>query len=300
MLEPYWKKDRDLTPETVSALLEDQFPELSPISAKYLDEGWNCEVFRVNQKLVFRFPKRKEAEESFEKERVLLPEISRQLGVQVPILKWQGQASRHFRYRFFGCEMLEGVTALEMESKTVDASQLGKFLDSLHKIELKPEHQQLLTRYEGQEALGDKAKNYLKELPKHQARLPKQLYQNLLGFLKSFKEIPEPKAPERLIHADWYREHMIYQGNNLTGVIDWGAMEMRNPANDFAGIFHWLGEKGVRSALRSYNGPVDEKALPWIRQRAFFRALEDLVYGIEAEKPEYLKSGLNGIENFFS
>jgi hypothetical protein len=71
---------------------------------------------------------------------------------------------------------------------------------------------------------------------------------------------------------------------------------MGNPANDFAGFYSWLGLEALKTALSGYQGEVDEKSIPWIRRRAFFRGLEDVVYGIEAGKPIYFESGKRTLE----
>ncbi len=56
--------------------LQEIFPALPLNSLEYLSEGWDSLVFRVNSRLIFRFPKRPEVETALLKEARLLPHLA--------------------------------------------------------------------------------------------------------------------------------------------------------------------------------------------------------------------------------
>lgn len=73
--------------------------------------------------------------------------------------------------------------------------------------------------------------------------------------------------------ADWHddlsSEHILLDEGRgqITGVIDWTDVEIGDPAVDFTGIYHHLGEAGTRQVLAHYPLPADEAL---IRRARFF------------------------------
>ena len=77
MSSEQWHADILITEELAKNCLQDQFPLLSPIKTiKCIGEGWDNKVFLVNEKIIFRFPRRKIAVELMERENKIIKKSS--------------------------------------------------------------------------------------------------------------------------------------------------------------------------------------------------------------------------------
>ena len=67
-----WEADRELDPDILVSHLEARFPPLAPVHCQKLDEGWDSEAYRVNDRYVFKIAKRKDDAPKLEAEASLL------------------------------------------------------------------------------------------------------------------------------------------------------------------------------------------------------------------------------------
>jgi hypothetical protein len=71
-----------------------------------------------------------------------------------------------------------------------------------------------------------------------------------------------------------------------------------DPAIDVAGILQWLGDAVLPPLLGAYRGaPVDDAFLARARVGAVLASFAGLWYGLEASRPEYVRSGLRSLEH---
>jgi len=69
---------------TLRARIERQFPKLAPIRIQHLSQGWDNFVFRVNDTLVFRFPRRQIAVVLLKHEAAFLPYLVNRVPLMIP------------------------------------------------------------------------------------------------------------------------------------------------------------------------------------------------------------------------
>jgi aminoglycoside phosphotransferase (APT) family kinase protein len=97
-----------------------------------------------------------------------------------------------------------------------------------------------------------------------------------------------------LLHADLGPEHVLHRGSVLTGVLDWSDARIGDPALDLAWTTHATGPH-FAAALRSAYGGDD----PTLGERAlFYHRLgpwHEVLYGLDENRPEFVRSGLDGI-----
>jgi aminoglycoside phosphotransferase (APT) family kinase protein len=110
---------------------------------------------------------------------------------------------------------------------------------------------------------------------------------------------PEP-AELRVCHGDLGAEHLLAgsDGRTLTGVIDWADAAFTDPARDLGRLHRDLGPEVARRVAADLDH-LDAAAL----ERAAFHArcavIEDLVYGVEAADPRYLRAATAAIPRTF-
>ena len=133
-----WEAEQLLEPPQALTLIQEQFPNLECKTVRLLGVGWDNTAFIVDEKIIFRFPRREFALPLLESEWALLPKLAPQLPLPIPIPKWKGVPTEHFPWPFIGYEMLPGFTAcytnLSEEQRAAFAEPLARFIQTLHQI----------------------------------------------------------------------------------------------------------------------------------------------------------------------
>ena len=105
-----WSPEEVMTEKQAALLIEEQFPELRPVQVELLGEGFDNTVFTVNEKYVFRFPRRVVAVELLQAERRLLPRLAPMLPIAIPEPLFIGSPSGAFPWLFLGYKKVYGQT----------------------------------------------------------------------------------------------------------------------------------------------------------------------------------------------
>jgi aminoglycoside phosphotransferase (APT) family kinase protein len=107
MSTPILASDIKITPDIVKTLLREQF-NIYVQQLKLLGEGWDNCVYLINNNLVFRFPRRKEAILLVTREMTVLPAIKKYISLKIPEPKYFGKPSKIFNRPFYGHELIYG------------------------------------------------------------------------------------------------------------------------------------------------------------------------------------------------
>ncbi len=291
-----WDAQETVSPERAQALIERRFPELSPARAQPLGEGWDNTAYLVNDRWVFRFPRRPIAAQLLRTEAAVLPQIAARLPLAIPAPRYLGEPDRDFPWPFAGYERIEGETAcrirLTSEQRARAAEPIARFLRALHaipfeeargagagpdllgRLEVEPKLPRLAERLEGLHRRG------LIEAP--------------APWLALAEDLPaEWKAgSSTLVHGDLYARHILVDGEGApVGVIDWGDVHCGDRAVDLA-IAHGFLPPGARAAFRRAYGAIDEDTWRMARFRALWVAAALASYAADTEDDALLREGL--------
>lgn len=294
-----WAADRELTGTIVRQLIDEQFAALRDAALIRLGEGWDAETWLAGGEWVLRFPKRRALLPQFAREAAVLRVIADRLPLPVPRFELIGRPGATFPYPFAGYRKLPGQPAIELASATMTADEeteaaraLGAFLTELHRVPLDAVPHDLRRR--GVQ-------------PAEFAEFP----QMLAGFavahpavarrVEEFSRSTGPVAggPAVLLHSDLLPEHILLSDSpvRVTGVIDWGDVEIGPAVCDLTGLYAWCGRAFAERVLAHYRGPVDPADLDWMRVRALSIGVANAEYGRLADLPQYEQSGLRMIEH---
>ncbi|MEM6706374.1 MAG: phosphotransferase [Acidobacteriota bacterium] len=279
-----WSSDRLLTLDQVAEILREQFPELADRPLRSLAAGWDSEAFEVDERWIFRFPKRQNVVEHLETELSVLPLLAPQLPLPVPSPRFHGEASERFPYPFMGYAKLPGAPLDEVPARAlrIDAvlDALVAFLEVLHATPLEGAVAQVRGWPVGEDLEARILRLGLSEEP---------LIASALRRLQ--REISPPPAP-RLVHDDLGMEHVLIdpQGSEVTGIIDWGDMNLGDPAHDFVGLLAWVGDAPLRRALDRSTYPADPALLGRARHGLIRGHLHGWCDGVEHDAQE-MRSG---------
>lgn len=299
----------ELTAPIVETIVGREFPELTPIHAEPLASGLNCHAFVVNGEWLFRFPIHANAAIELAQELAVLPQLQPRLPLPIPDYLYTGNPSAEYPWLYAGYRKLPGRPALELRDQAIDIAELGatlgRFLDALHGLpvtdlmraglRLRP------SGYHQPRVLWQRARHQLSSLTPH---LPASLLPRCSRLLEASRLPAAWPLPPRLVHADLSMEHILLsaadEGSELeiSGVIDWGATNLGDPAVDFTGLYHWMGEPLVRAALSTYSLSLgDEEAfLARVRFYTLCTGLHELGFGLHTGRAEHIELALLALQ----
>jgi aminoglycoside phosphotransferase (APT) family kinase protein len=272
-MKPQWEADFEITTAKASMLIASQFPGLQPVQIAPLGAGWDNAAFLVNERFVFRFPRREIAAPLIVREARILPLLAPHLPVSIPVSEYSGAPADGYPYAFAGYPLIPGQTACRCvwseRERENQAPVLARFLASLHGIPV--------DRETAAWAPGDEIEraNVQQRAPKLKERLRARVLDfntrqvnALTTLVDALAAAPLQTRPYCWVHGDFYARHLLYHAGRFTGVIDWGDVHLGDPAVDLSIAFSFL-PPVARVTFREVYGEIDEAT--W--QRARFRAI---------------------------
>jgi aminoglycoside 2''-phosphotransferase len=236
------------------------FPGITVDDICEFNAGWDYFVCAVKGKTAFRFPRREEYARQLPNEVSFLHEFAplSPVPVPVPTLDRLPDGSPFVTYVFipgdpFTPECATGFTAAELDGIAV---QLGGFLSALHSF---PVEKVTRLGFHTVDVLAahEERGNESKELvyPLLTAAEQDWLTGRLDAYLEMITRHPPVCTPT---HTDLLPEHMIIdaRSHRLNGVIDYGDLEVYDPAADFTFLAHY-GRRFLDTVYSNYLSPRD-------------------------------------------
>jgi aminoglycoside phosphotransferase (APT) family kinase protein len=283
MTTPQWTADIEIDAALALRLIRDQFSEVPAQRIRPLGAGWDNEAFLVDERFVFRFPRRRVAGELIEREVTDLPQIAGSLPLAISAPRYVGRPVADYPWVFAGYEQIEGTTAcsfpLTDATRSALAGPLGAFLRALHDIEPQP----FVDRGLPPDQLA--RLDHAKRLAQTRARVAALTARDVegLGACVEWLTSNPPAAcvdeQRRIVHGDLYARHVVLdEAGCAAGVIDWGDVHLGNPALDLA-IAHLVLPATAHASFRAVYGPIGKETWNAARYRAIYHAILELDYG---------------------
>jgi aminoglycoside phosphotransferase (APT) family kinase protein len=290
---PVWAAEVDVDERLVRGLLAQL--GLEDARLRKLAEGWDNSVWVVDERYVFRFPRREVAIPGVERELRMLPKLAPLLPLPVPRPAFVGKPTDGYPWPFFGAELIPGIEAgmaeLDGEARLEVALELAAFLRALHTVEL---DEPLPLDPNGRTDMPKRARMAREELHELDRLGLWQAPSKLSGFLTEAERLPPPGALA-VVHGDLHFRHLLVNGHAASGVIDWGDVCRADPAIDLPLFWSFVPPEGRGAFLDAY-GPVNETQL--LRARVLSIQLCAVLahYGHDEGQVEILLAGLDGLE----
>ncbi len=261
------------------------------VASPTAEQGWDFWTFVVDGEWIFRFPRNSDAARALEREFALLPVIAPRLPVAVPHYTWKGEWAD---LPFGGYRLIVG-QAYEPGAFSVPtlARSLGEALHALHGIPI-----ELAATRLGQDPSGsgwiDGQRRFLVAAREALGLLEPSLLPHLDALITAYLEFAAGDWPPALIHNDLGPVHILGQGEQLTGIIDWSDMTIGDPAQDFAGILGSAGEAAFLRVVDAYDRWQGEDFKRRVRYQACVAPLHDVLHGIATANQAILRDGIEG------
>ncbi len=288
-----------LTAESAKEIITAAFPRFHGMQVELLGEGWNFQVFEVDARWLFRFPKLEESAIKLSLECSLLPDLADWVPLPIPRFEYCTELQENLDRPFAKYMKLPGIAG--DVSKTVDhnrvAQQLGLFLTRLHSYPVDkareagvPERSDLVAYWQNKSL---EQLNGIINLNVDPSRLRRYLE----------NDVPLPyESASRLVHNDLWAEHILVDpcSGSVSGIIDWGDTVISDPAIDFAGLYTWYGEKWLENVLAYYSGTPDTEIIPRSRYLATCLAIHNITLGQDIGRTLWIKAGQEALRLIFT
>lgn len=291
-----WAAEVTVDAALARQLIGEQFPELELRSLRLLGEGWDMTVWLVDDRWVFRFPRREMVIPGLMNEIAYLPRLASLLPLPIPNPIHLGQPSAGYHWPFYGAPFLPGRELADAELDDAAcvalARPLGEFLRTLHRsnldadLPLDPVRRADMTF----------------RVPKTRERLA-QL--DDLGLWKAPPEAHDvidaavrlgPPEPTAVVHGDLHLRHLLVDDHGQpTAVIDWIDLSRSTPGVDLALYWSLLPQEG-RAEFREAYGPITDEQLLCARILALFLCGTLAVYGHHEGMPTLKREALAGLD----
>jgi aminoglycoside phosphotransferase (APT) family kinase protein len=267
-----------------------------------IGEGTDHDAYEVNGGLVVRFgthrdPTRRAA--STRREARLLREVAARAPLPTPVPEFVLPDDGCLIYRKLpGVPLMRLPACRRLHLGVAIPRTLGAFLTAVHAMsvqqmaDLADEDDVPLEqwRLESADAYAAVA-----------AQLSTEQRRAVEAFLAS--PVPDERYDPVFCHNDLGAEHLLVDPATwrLSAVIDWGDAAITDPAHDFGLLLRDLGARALADVIGHYDRDVDDRAA--LLSRAVFHArcktLEDLAYGLDTGRREYVENGLAALTWLF-
>lgn len=271
--------------EKTTAVIQSNFSNLTVKSITYVGEGMDSKAFLVNDDLIFRFPKLEEVAKQLEVEIALLPKLQKTVALAIPRFEYIGKQENGFSfvgYQKIHGEELSGKVLASLDSRVRDNifKQLSNFLQQIHAFPLD------IAKQCGVK-MDNTKENYLsdyREIKKcvfsmfdeETRTYVTNLYETYLADETNFLHVPA------LLHADFSPDHILFDNreNVVSGVIDFGDVNIDDPDYDLMYLYMEWGEEYVRELLKFYPHANHERLMKKLHFYSRANTVQDVLIGI--------------------
>jgi aminoglycoside 2''-phosphotransferase len=272
---------------------------------RLLGEGWMSRALLLNDRYVFRFAKRHETGTDFAKERAVLPIVAERTTLALPHFEFEGVQANGLpfvAYPVLPGEPLpeDSTTALPERARERVAEQLARFMDELHGTPLEQLAGAPLETVDMPEDVRESARRW----QAFRDRVPLRVWSYVdRRFDEYLSETAYHVYAPRFLHADLSPDHLLFDGHQLTGVIDFGDCEVGDPDYEYQYLLADMGLDFTRRVMELRREPNIEALLRKVSLFVTFDLAQAILgaerYGREAWIPEsvaQLEAELNAKE----
>jgi aminoglycoside phosphotransferase (APT) family kinase protein len=292
-----WAAEVSIDAPRVRRALAAQFPDLAIESLRLLGEGWDNSVWIVDERWVFRFPRRQVAVEPGERQVVLLPRLGPRLPLPIPRPAFVGRPDEHFPWPFFGSPLLPGREAAAAgPGDARAATALAGFLRALHDPSL--------LELEGVDDLPhdpNRRADMSFRVPRARARMAELRGLGLwdapaaVDTILGEAEALPPATGLAVVHGDLHLRHLLVGEDGApSAVIDWDDLCRADPCIDLLLYWGFLSPAARPAFLDAY--PVAEERLLRARVLSLFLCGSVAVYARHEGLPGLESGCVAGLE----
>lgn len=242
----------------VDGLVRAQFPRWHGLPITQVAHGGTDHtIYRLGDELAVRLPRIERANGHAARDAVKLPKLAPHLPVAVPEPLELGEPTENYPFTWSIVRWLSGdIAPVEAVGDGIGV-RLAEVVQALHKVDTSGEP---WTDYRGCLDLSS-GDEYVRRSIAELGGDPR-----LTAVWEEALSAPRWSGPGRWLHADLHQGNLLFTNGELTGVIDWAAAGVGDPAGDLMTAWLYLDERG-RAAFRRELSEFDDAT--WVRARGW-------------------------------
>jgi len=294
-----WDENVGLKADDVIKLLEEQF-KIKIGDIYFIANGWDNDVYKINNKYLFRFPRRDIANKLIEKEGNALPIIKQYVSTPMPTPVFFGNPTNDYPYRFLGYNYLSDLSIGEIVAiNSMDSiSVLATFLSQLHSVPINKVES--IVGYDDLDRLNvNKRKeiliqntNAIKNIGIYDTLELESYINNLTNIKLNDEKI--------LVHGDMHIGNLLYNVDGVvSAVIDFGDIHIGHRACDISIIYSIIPSK-YRNIFYEKYGNVSSATLDFAKFKAIFTNTFLLLHAYDSGNITLVKKVIVSLNNALS
>lgn len=259
-----------------------------------VDEGWDCEMWRLGDELAVRLPRRALAAPLIAHEQAVLPVVGplfAHAALRVPAPVFAGSPDAGFPWAWSIVPWIDGAHGLDVarSDRAAWAAPLALALRALHAVAPGDAPQ---NPYRGG-PLRTRADAVAERLRTLAHTLAPDVRRRAAHVWDEGVRVAGWHGPPVWIHGDLHPGNLIAHQGRLAGIIDFGDVTAGDPAYDLA--IAWLAfDSAGRDVFRSESGDHGDPSI-WIRARAWAVAVSLMLLAHSDDDPVYERLGAEGL-----
>jgi aminoglycoside phosphotransferase (APT) family kinase protein len=253
-------------------------------------------VWLVDDRWVFRFPRREMVIRGLDNEIAHLPQLASLVPLPIPIPTYIGEPSSEYPWPFYGAPFLQGrelaEAALDDGGRAALARPLGEFLRTLHRTRLDADLPLDPVRRADMTFRVPRTRERLAELEGLGLwHAPREAHEVIDAAVEL-----DPPEPAALVHGDLHLRHLLVDdAGGASAVIDWADLSYNDPGVDLVLYWSVLPPEG-RTEFRDAYGAIGNDQLLRARILSLFLCGTLAVYGHHEGMPQLRREALAGLE----
>jgi aminoglycoside phosphotransferase (APT) family kinase protein len=234
----------DETAAALAARVRGAFPDLAFSRAALIEKGEDHQVLVLDDRYVFRFPRYGHHPTGLKLELAVLRAMKGRCALPMPDYRYVSPAGE-----FAGYEMITGAeltparfAALTRSAQERVLEQVADFLSALHTLPLDAVALELGAAPDAWPSGGSLAESAADGRARRLGPIARAM-PDLAPLVDSFytRFAARPAVPHRLTHSDVTCDHLMLapSSDRLAGIIDFGDVELGDPAYDFAYLWSY-------------------------------------------------------------
>jgi len=291
-----WDENVGLKTNDVMKLLEEQF-KIKIENIDFIANGWDNDVYKVNNQYLFRFPRRDIANKLIEKEGYALPIIKQYVSVPLPNPVFFGTPTNDYPYKFLGYDYLSYLSIEEIDSiNSLDSILvLATFLSQLHSVPIKKVES--IVGYDDLDRLNiQKRKAVLTQNTNTIKNTGIYDTLELESYIDSLINV-KLNNEKVLVHGDLHIRNLLYNKDGVvSSIIDFGDIHIGHRACDISIIYSIIPSK-YRNAFFEKYGDVSSATLDFAKFRAIFTNTFLLLHAYDSGNIALVKKVITALNN---
>lgn len=222
--------------EAAKKVIKELYPQTKEVS--FVDHGYDNLVVLVDKKYVVRFPRNESAYVRSQYEKQVLLELSSLEEVEIPRILGEGDNLPYLITSFLHGEHISSteINGFLVEKQKAIGEKIAKFAFAMHSLLSVKRTKEMRKKLKLDKQAEEPWDIYFEKVlfaSKFPTKIQDELAKKYYGLWKSLAY----STPEVAVHDDLHTENMLFENDELTGILDFGDTNIGTPEQELRQLY---------------------------------------------------------------